>query len=104
VLAALDVPATVLAGLRKLTGAALSELKDRIARRQPALVLPLFDNQYYESGAAMARAVVEFLDNSGSDFTAYELAEGERFETRDKNLSRITSDILKNILHEANVE
>jgi len=52
----------------------------------------------------MARAVVEFLDNSGSDFTAYELAEGERFETRDEELSRISSDILENILREANVE
>ncbi len=103
-LAAADVTANVLAGLRKLTGAALSELKDRIARRQPVLMLPLFDNQYYESGAAMARAVVEFLDSNGSAFAAYELAEGERFETRDENLSRITSDVLKNILREANVE
>lgn len=103
-LAAVDVPATVLAGLRKLTGAAFSELKDRIARRQPVLVLPLFDNQFYESGAAMARTVVEFLDSNGSAFAVYELAEGECFETRDENLGRITSDILKNILREANVE
>ncbi|MGX5722955.1 hypothetical protein [Shinella zoogloeoides] len=103
-LAAADVPANVLAGLRKLTGTALSELKDRIARRQPVLMLPLFDNQYYESGGAMVRAVVEFLDSNGSAFAAYELAEGERFKTRDENLSRISSDNLKNIFREANVE
>lgn len=104
VLSALAVPTSVLAGLRKLTGMALSELKDRIARRQPVLLLPLFDNEFYESGAAMLRAVLDLLESNGSAFSVYELAEGERFETRDDNLSRITSDILKNILHEANIE
>lgn len=65
VLAAADVPANVLAGLRKLTEATLSELKDWIARRQPVLMLPLFDNQFHESGAATACVVVDFLDSNG---------------------------------------
>ena len=90
--------------LRNLNGMALSELKDRIARRQPVFMLPLFDNQFYESGAAMLRAAVDLLESNGSAFAVYELAEGECFEDRDENLSRITSDILKNILREANVE
>lgn len=76
--------ASVLAGLRKLTGVAFSELKDRIARWQPVLMIPLFDNQFYESGAAMLRAVVDFLEGAGATFAVYELAEGERFETRDE--------------------
>ncbi|MFD2439879.1 hypothetical protein [Paracoccus kondratievae] len=88
----------------KLTGVAFSKLKDRIARQQPILILPLFDNDFYARGAAMVRAVVDLLESNRSAFAAYELAEGERFETRDEKLSRITSDTLKNILREANVE
>ncbi len=52
----------------------------------------------------MLRAVVDLLESNGSAFAVYELAEGERFETRDENLSLITPDILKNILRGANVE
>lgn len=33
----------------------------------------------------MLRAVVGLLDSNGSAFAIYELAEGERFETRDEN-------------------
>lgn len=104
VLSDIDIPASILAGLCNLTGADFAELKDRIAQRQPILILPLFDNDFYARGAAMLRAVVDILESNGSAFAAYELAEGERFETRDENLSLITSDILKNILREANVE
>ena len=89
VLSDVNIRASVLAGLRKLTGAAFSELKDRIARRQPVLMLPLFDNRFYESGAATLSAVVDLLESNDSAFAVYELAEGERFEARDENLSRI---------------
>ena len=99
-----NIQASVLADLRKLTGMAFAELKDRIAQRQPVLLLPLFDNRFYESGAAVLGAVVALLESNGVAFAIYELAEGERFETRDEGLSRITSGILKNMLREANVE
>jgi len=104
VLSDVDIEASVLSGLRKLTGAAFSRLKDRIAQRRPILVIPLFGNDFYARGAVMLRAVVDLLESNGSAFAVYELAEGERFETRDENLSLITSDILKNILRGANVE
>ena len=104
VLSDVNNQASVLAGLRKLTGVAFSELKDRIARWQPVPMIPLFDNQFYESGAAVLRAVVGLLEGAGATFVVYELAEGERFETRDENLSRITPDTLKNILRKADVE
>lgn len=66
-------------------------------------MLPLFDNDFYASGAAMLRAVVRLLESTGTDFAIYELAEGERFEPRNETLSRITPEVLKNILHGANI-
>lgn len=104
VLCDINIQASVLADLRKLTGLAFSELKDRIAQRQPVLLMPLFNNRFYETGAATLSAVVDLLESNGLEFAVYELAEGERFESCDESLSRITSEILKNILREGHVE
>ncbi len=103
-LSTVDVSAVLLMELRKLTGASFSELKGCIAPQQPVILIPMFDNAFYHGGAAMLRAVVDLLESNGVAFAVYELAEGERFEARDENLSRITSDTLKNILREATRE
>lgn len=89
-----------LTALKGLTGLGLADIKSRARDAQALVVVPLFDNAFFDTNGSMLRQLIEFLDGSGLEFRVYELGSADMSEARDET-DLISGAILKNMIDAA---
>jgi hypothetical protein len=95
---------TVLMNIQRATRHGLDKIRDAISHGKPIFEQEIFDASY-DSHAATIRAIVACLENESVVFRIYEIPEGEKFaECAFVKNCQISSDVLKNILNQADAE
>ncbi len=87
-----------IAGIRKITGLPLTEIKKLVGADRPMIDVQLFKNDH-SSAARKLRDLISVLEINSVDYNLYELVLGEEYDhSRKSNYFALDAEKLENIL------
>lgn len=98
-----EAPARLLLKLGRETGLGLSVIKSRIQNQEPVFEPELFMNDHPEVAGRLRRIMAASKEHQ-VELKLFELEPKESFRTAPLEQSRITTEVLENILAEAESE